>query len=87
MNCYVLLYQDEEQNWIAESPHCPDVTPMEWSREGSPSARKKRWVYIEALEQDNLPVPEEYIMANPEIITVEMMPNAQTSAHIESLAD
>ncbi len=81
---YVLLYQDEEQNWIAEVPSLPGCHSDGRTRsEAIERVKEAMEAFIEALEQDDLPVPEEYIMANPEVVSVEAMPNAQTSAHIE----
>jgi predicted RNase H-like HicB family nuclease len=57
----VLLYTDEEENWIAEVPSLPGCGSEGKSRdEALANVREAIEVYIEALEQDGLPVPPEY---------------------------
>ncbi len=70
----VLLYTDEDGIWIAEVPSLPGCNSNGKTREEALERVKEAIeVYIEALEQDNLPVPEEYpsiqlatVEANPE---------------------
>lgn len=69
---YVLLYKDEDDYWIAEVPSLPGCHSNGKTREEAlTNVREAIEVYIEALEQDNLPVPEEFI--SPELVTVEMV--------------
>lgn len=57
----VLLYTDEEGNWIAEVPSLPGCGSEGKTREEAlANVQEAIEVYIEALEQDGLPVPEEY---------------------------
>jgi predicted RNase H-like HicB family nuclease len=57
----VLLYTDEEENWIAEVPSLPGCGSEGKSRdEALANVREAIEVYIEALEQDGLSVPPEY---------------------------
>jgi predicted RNase H-like HicB family nuclease len=54
----VLLYTDEEENWIAEVPSLPGCGSEGKSRdEALANVRKAIEVYIETLEQDGLSVP------------------------------
>lgn len=57
----VLLYNDEDGVWIADVPSLPgcgsDGTTREEALERVKEAIQS---YIEALEADGLPVPEEY---------------------------
>lgn len=58
---HVLLYLDEEGNWIAEVPSLPGCVSDGRTRdEAIERVKEAIEVYIEALEQDNLPVPEDY---------------------------
>lgn len=66
----VLLYTDEENNWIAEVPSLPGCGSEGKTREEAiKNVKEAIEVYIEALEQDNLPVPEEF--ENAELIALE----------------
>jgi predicted RNase H-like HicB family nuclease len=58
---YVLLYQDEENNWIAEVPSLPGCHSDGQTREEA-IARVKEAIdlYIEVLRDDNVEVPEEF---------------------------
>ncbi|MBI5960655.1 MAG: type II toxin-antitoxin system HicB family antitoxin [Chloroflexi bacterium] len=57
----VLLYTDEENNWIAEVPSLPGCGSEGKTRdEALTNIQEAIEVYIEALEQDGLPVPPEY---------------------------
>lgn len=68
----VLLYTDEENNWIAEVPSLPGCHSDGKTREEALERVKEAIeVYIEALEQDNLPVPEEF--ENLELASVEVV--------------
>lgn len=67
---HVLLYTDEEGNWIAEVPSLPGCHSDGKTRdEALERVKEAIEVYIEALEQDDIEVPEEY--ANLELVTVE----------------
>jgi predicted RNase H-like HicB family nuclease len=58
---HVLVYTDEEGYWIAEVPSLPGCHTFGQTREEAlRKIREAIEVYIEALQQDNLPVPEEY---------------------------
>jgi predicted RNase H-like HicB family nuclease len=67
---HVLLYTDEDGNWIAEVPSLPGCHSDGRTREEAIERVKEAIeVYIEALEADGLPVPEEFEIA--ELIAVE----------------
>jgi predicted RNase H-like HicB family nuclease len=67
---HVLLYTDEEGNWIAEVPSLPGCHSDGKTREEAIERVKEAIeVYVEALEEDQIDIPEEY--ANLELITVE----------------
>jgi predicted RNase H-like HicB family nuclease len=56
----VLLYTDEDGYWIADVPSLPGCHTFGLTRdEAMVKIREAIAVYIEALEQDGLPVPEE----------------------------
>lgn len=56
----VLLYQDEDGFWIAECPSLPGcATQGRTKAEALQNIREAIKGYIAALEEDNLPVPEE----------------------------
>lgn len=56
----VLLYQDEDGFWIAECPSLPGcVTQGHTKEEALCNIREAIRGYIAALQEDNLPVPEE----------------------------
>jgi predicted RNase H-like HicB family nuclease len=68
----VLLYTDEDSNWIAEVPSLPGCVSDGQTREEAISRVKEAIeVYIEALVQDHLPVPDEF--SNCELVTVEVL--------------
>jgi predicted RNase H-like HicB family nuclease len=68
----VLLYTDEEGSWIAEVPSLPGCGSEGKTRdEAIDNVRKAIEVYIEALEQDSLPVPEEY--ENYELVSLSVV--------------
>jgi predicted RNase H-like HicB family nuclease len=57
----VLLYTDEEGNWIAQVPSLSGCGSEGKGRdEALANVREAIEVYVEALEQDGLPVPPEY---------------------------
>lgn len=67
---HVLLYTDEENNWIAEVPSLPGChSDGKTKEEALIRVKEAIEVYVEALEQDNLEVPEEY--SNLELVAVE----------------
>lgn len=67
----VLLYTDEDGYWIAEVPSLRGCGSDGKTREEAIERVKEAiQVYIEALEGDNLPVPEEF--PNLELVAVEM---------------
>jgi predicted RNase H-like HicB family nuclease len=68
----VLIYTDEDGNWIADVPSLPGCHSDGRTRaEAIERVKEAIEVYIEALEEDNLPVPEE----SPyyELVSVEAM--------------
>lgn len=68
---YVKLYQDEDGVWIAEVPSLRGCNSYGDNREHALQNIKEAMEgYIEALEQDNLPVPPEDMV---EIDTYEMV--------------
>lgn len=70
---HVLLYTDEDGNWIAEVPSLPGCASDGATREEAIERIKEAiGVTIEALIQDDLTVPEDF--ANCELITVEALP-------------
>jgi predicted RNase H-like HicB family nuclease len=55
------LYTDEDGNWIAEVPSLPGCVSDGRTREEAIQRVKEAIeVYIEALVEDGLPVPEEF---------------------------
>ncbi|MCS7066279.1 MAG: type II toxin-antitoxin system HicB family antitoxin [Fimbriimonadales bacterium] len=56
----VLLYQDEDGFWVAECPSLPGcATQGRTKEEALQNIREAIQGYIAALQEDNLPVPEE----------------------------
>lgn len=56
----VLLYPGEDNYWVAECPSLPGcVSQGETREEALVNIREAIDLYIEALEEDKLPVPEE----------------------------
>lgn len=56
----VLIYQDEDGFYVAECPSLPGCfTQGETKEEALQNIREAIRGYIAALEEDNLPVPEE----------------------------
>jgi predicted RNase H-like HicB family nuclease len=57
----VLLYTDENGDWIAEVPSLPGCVSDGRTREEAIERVKEAIeLYIEALVEDGLPVPDEY---------------------------
>lgn len=56
----VLLYRDEDGFWVAECPSLPGCATQGATREEAlDNIREAIRGYIAALQEDNLPVPEE----------------------------
>ena len=56
----VLLYEGEDGYWVAEVPSLPGCVSQGKSREGALKNIKEAIEgYVEALKEDNLPVPPE----------------------------
>jgi predicted RNase H-like HicB family nuclease len=56
----VLIYPGMDGYWVAECPSLPGCVSQGTSREEAiENIREAITVYIEALEQDDLPVPDE----------------------------
>lgn len=56
----ILLYTDEDGIWIAEVPSLPGCNSFGETRdEALDHIKEAIEVYIEALEADNLPVPDD----------------------------
>jgi predicted RNase H-like HicB family nuclease len=56
----VLLYKDEDGFWVAECPSLPGCATQGRSREEAlENIREAIRGYVAALQEDNLPVPEE----------------------------
>jgi predicted RNase H-like HicB family nuclease len=70
---HVLIYTDEDNNWIAEVPSLPGCVSDGTTREEALERVKEAIeVYIETLEELHRPVPEEY--DNLQLATVEALP-------------
>jgi predicted RNase H-like HicB family nuclease len=55
-----LIYTDEEGHWVAECPSLPGcISQGETREEAIINIREAIHAYIDALEADGLPVPEE----------------------------
>lgn len=55
-----LIYRGEDDYWIAECPSLPGCISQGQTREEAiENIREAITLYIEALEEDNLPVPPE----------------------------
>ena len=69
---YILLYTDEDENWIADVPSLPGCHSDGATRaEAIERVKEAIEVYIEALEEDGLPIPDE--LNNPALVAVEML--------------
>lgn len=56
----VILYPGEDGFWVAECPSLPGcVSQGETKQAAIENIREAIEAYVEALQQDNLPVPEE----------------------------
>ncbi|HLF89528.1 MAG TPA: type II toxin-antitoxin system HicB family antitoxin [Anaerolineales bacterium] len=56
----VMIYPGEDGYWVAECPTLPGcISQGETREEAIQNIREAIEVYIEALEEDGLPVPEE----------------------------
>ena len=65
----VLLYTDEDGIWIAEVPSLPGCgSDGRTKEEAKERVKEAIQVYIEALVEDKLPIPED--LPNLEIVTV-----------------
>jgi predicted RNase H-like HicB family nuclease len=65
----VILYTDEDGYWVAECPSLPGCNTQGATREEALSnIREAIEGYIEALEADGLPVPEE----TREVVTLDI---------------
>ena len=57
----VIIYPGEDGYWIAECPSLPGCTSQGKTKEESIANIKEAIKgYVEALQEDNLPVPEEH---------------------------
>ncbi len=60
----VLLYRDEDGYWVAECPSLPGCFSQGKTKEEAiENIREAIRGYISALEEDNIPVPEEHFEA------------------------
>jgi predicted RNase H-like HicB family nuclease len=60
----VLIFTDEDGNWVAECPSLPGCVSQGETREKTVENIKQAVdAYIEALEMDDLPVPEDKLDA------------------------
>jgi len=56
----VMIYPSEDGYWVAECPSLPGCISQDETREiAIQNIREAIEVYIEALEEDGLPIPEE----------------------------
>ena len=60
----VLIFTDEDANWLAECPSLPGCVSQGGSRDETIANIKEAiGAYVEALEMDGLPVPEDKLNA------------------------
>ena len=60
----VLIYLDEDGYWVAECPSLPGcISQGKTKEETIENIREAIHGYIAALEEDNLPIPEEHFNA------------------------
>ncbi len=60
----VLLFTDDDGNWVAECPSLPGCVSQGETRETTVENIKEAIAaYVEALERDDLPVPEDKLNA------------------------
>ena len=65
----VLIYRGEDGFWVAECPSlCGCVSQGETQESALANIKEAIAAYVEALEADNLPVPEEHFDAR--LVTV-----------------
>lgn len=56
----VILYRDEDEYWVVECPSLPGcVSQGKTKEEAVANIKEAIQEYIAALEEDNLPVPDE----------------------------
>lgn len=56
----VVIYPGEDGYWVAECPSLPGCTSQGKTKEGAlKNIKEAIQLYIETLEEDKLPVPEE----------------------------
>lgn len=56
----VLIYRGEDKFWVVECPSLPGcISQGESRKEATRNIREAIDLYIEVLEEDNLPVPDE----------------------------
>ncbi len=56
----VIIYQGEDNMWVAECPSLPGCISQGDTKESAiENIKEAIKLYIEALNEDNLPVPEE----------------------------
>ena len=71
----ILLYTDEDGNWIAEVPSLPGCGSDGKTREEAKERVKEAiQSYIEALVEDNLPIPEDLPNLEVATVTIELTP-------------
>jgi len=57
----VLIYPGEDGYWVAECPSLPGcISQGNTKEEAIANIREAIQLYIEVLEEDNIPVPEEH---------------------------
>ena len=57
----VVIYPGEDGYWVAECPSLPGcISQGETRNEAVKNIKEAITAYIQALEEDNLPVPEEH---------------------------
>lgn len=60
----VIMFHGEDGFWVAECPSLPGcISQAETKEKAIKNIKEAISVYIEALEEDNLPVPEETLEA------------------------
>ncbi len=56
----VIIYRGEDGYWVAECPSLPGcISQGETKEKALANIKEAIQVYIEALKEDNLPIPEE----------------------------
>jgi predicted RNase H-like HicB family nuclease len=65
----VLIYTDEDNNWVATCPSLPGCVSQGETREQTiENIKEAIEAYVEALQMDGLPVPED--KSNAQLIAV-----------------